>query len=201
MVNAALTGGIATGKSYCLSRFLALGAAVIDADRLARDAVAPGTSGFTRVVDRFGASVLAPDGTLNRQALGRIVFADAGARAALEAIIHPYVYEHITQWLAALPSATPVAIADIPLLFETGRRYNFDRVIVCACDPGVQLQRLMARNGLSEAEARARISAQMPIEEKVALADFVIRTDGSFSDTDRAVDEVFAHLLRTQGQT
>ena len=109
MVRAALTGGIATGKSYCLSRFAALGAATIDADRLARDAVAPGTPGLQRVVERFGAGILLPDGTLDRPALGRIVFGDRGARADLEAIIHPEVYRRIGEWLADLPAGTRVA--------------------------------------------------------------------------------------------
>jgi dephospho-CoA kinase len=195
MVKAALTGGIATGKSYCLARFVTLGAAVIDADRLARDAVAPATPGLARVVDRFGPAVLLADGSLNRPVLGRIVFVDPAARADLEGIIHPVVYERITQWLAGLSSDVRVAIADIPLLFETGRRYSFDRVIVCACEPAEQLRRVMARDRLSEADARARIDAQMPLAEKLARADFVVMTDGSFSDTDREIDRVFRALL------
>jgi dephospho-CoA kinase len=195
MVKAALTGGIATGKSYCLSRFAHLGASVIDADLVARAAVAPGTPGIHRVIERFGSGVQLPDGSLNRPALGRIVFADARARADLEAIIHPVVHDEITRWLTALPPETRVAIADIPLFFETGRRYAVDRVIVCACDPAEQLRRLMMRNALSEADARARIHAQMSIEEKIARADFVVRTDGTFADTDRAVDAVYQALL------
>lgn len=194
MVRAALTGGIATGKSYCLARFVAHGAEVIDADFLARDAVATGTPGLAQVVTRFGSSMLLPDGSLNRPALGRIVFSDAAARADLEAIIHPFVYERITEWLAALPSETHVAIADIPLLFETGRRYTFDRVIVCACEPAEQLRRVIAR-GLTEADALARIVAQMPIADKIARADLVVRTDGTFADTDREVDAAYRALL------
>jgi dephospho-CoA kinase len=196
MLRAALTGGIATGKSYALSRFAQLGAATIDADRLAREAVAPGTSGLARVIERFGPSILLPDGSLDRAALGRIVFADRIARADLEAIIHPEVYRRIGQWFADLPAGTRVAMADIPLLFETGQEHDFDRVVVCACSPAEQLRRLMARDGLSEAAARARLDAQWPIEAKIARADIVIRTDGSYAETDRAVSRAY-EMLKT----
>lgn len=194
MVRAALTGGIATGKSYCLSRFAALGAATVDADRLARDAVAPGTPGLQRVVERFGAGILLPGGSLDRPALGRIVFADRAARADLEAIIHPEVYRRIGEWFADLPAGTRVAIADIPLLFETGQEHDFDRVIVAACAPAEQLRRLMARDNLSREAALARLEAQWPIEAKVARADVVIQTDGSFAETDAAVKRALWRL-------
>jgi dephospho-CoA kinase len=194
MRRAALTGGIATGKSYCLGRFAALGAAVVDADRLARDAVAPGTPGLARVVERFGAEYLKPDGTLDRPALGRLVFSDRTARADLEAIIHPDVYRRIDEWFANLPGGTRVAIADIPLLFETGHQHDFEVVIVCACSSAEQLRRLMVRDGLTEAAARARLDAQWPIEEKIARAHVVIRTDGGFAATDRAVGKTYESL-------
>jgi dephospho-CoA kinase len=194
MRRAALTGGIATGKSYCLGRFAALGAAVVDADRLARDAVAPGSTGLARVVERFGADYLKPDGTLDRAALGRLVFSDRTARADLEAIIHPDVYRRIDEWFANLPGGTRVAIADIPLLFETGHQHDFEVVIVCACSPAEQLRRLMARDGLTDAAARARLDAQWPIEEKVARAHIVIRTDAGFAETDRAVGKAYESL-------
>jgi dephospho-CoA kinase len=196
MVRAALTGGIATGKSYCLSRFAQLNVPVIDADVLARHAVTPGSPGLTRVVNEFGSDVLRPDGTLDRAALGRIVFADRTARARLEAIIHPEVYQRISEWFANLPAGTRVAIADIPLLFETGHQHDFDRVIVCVCEPGEQLRRLMERDRLPEQAARARIEAQWPIADKASRADFVIRTDGSFADTDRAIAKVLDALPR-----
>jgi dephospho-CoA kinase len=194
MRRAALTGGIATGKSYCLARFAALGAAVVDADRLARDAVAPGTEGLAHVVERFGPAFLLPDGSLDRPALGRLVFTDRTARADLEAIIHPEVYRRVGEWFANLPARTRVAIADIPLLFETGHQHDFEVVIVCACTPEEQLRRLMVRDGLSEEAARARLDAQWPIDEKVARAHVVIRTDGPFGETDRAVARVYESL-------
>jgi dephospho-CoA kinase len=195
MLRAALTGGIATGKSYCLQRFAALGVPIVDADRLARDAVEPGSQGLAAVVHRFGRAVLRPDGSLDRPALGRIVFADTTARADLEAIVHPEVYHRIRRWFASLAPGTRLAIADIPLLFETGHQHEFDKVIVVACDPGEQLRRLMVRDHLTSAEAKARLAAQWPIDVKVARADHVIRTDGTFSDTDRAVDDIFGLLM------
>jgi dephospho-CoA kinase len=195
MLRVGLTGGIATGKSYCLARFAALGAAVVDADRLARDAVAPGSRALEAVSLRFGPAILLPDGSLDRAALGRIVFSDRAARADLEAIVHPEVYRGIGEWFASSPPATRLAIADIPLLFETGHSHDFDRVVVAACDPHQQLTRLMARDRLSETEARARLNAQWPIEEKVARADHVIRTGGTLADTDAQVRTVYELLI------
>ena len=196
MLRVALTGGIATGKSYCLAHFAELGAPVVDADKLARDAVSTGSPGLRAVVQRFGAEVLGADGSLDRSALGRIVFGDARARAALEAIIHPEVYRHIREWFANLPSGTRVAIADIPLVFETGHNHDFDAVIVAACTPEEQVRRVVARDGLSEREARARLAAQWPIEEKVKRADHVIWTDRGFAETDRQTQEVYERLVR-----
>ena len=195
MLRVALTGGIATGKSYCLARFASLGVPVIDADRLARDAVAPGSRALGAVAARFGATILLPDGTLDRASLGRIVFTDRAARADLEAIVHPEVYRRIGEWFATLLPGTRIAIADIPLLFETGQNHDFDRVIVAACDPREQLRRLMLRDGLTEPDARARLDAQWPIEEKAARAHHVIRTDGTVGDTDAQVQTIYELLI------
>ena len=194
MLRVALTGGIATGKSYCLVHFAELGVPVVDADKLAREAVTPGSAGLRAIVARFGAEVLAADGSLDRPALGRVVFADPRARAALEAIIHPEVYRHIREWFANLPAGTRVAMADIPLVFETGHNHDFDAVVVAACDPAEQVRRVVARDGLSEREARARLAAQWPIDEKVKRATHTIWTDRGFSETDRQITEVAARL-------
>jgi dephospho-CoA kinase len=196
MIQAALTGGIATGKSYCLARFQALGYPTIDADRLARLVVAPGSPGLAAVVERFGASLLREDGLLDRSALARIVFADGAARADLEAIVHPEVYRRIREWFANIPVGPRAAIADIPLLFETGHQHDFDCVIVAACSAEEQLRRLVDRDGLSEPDARARIEAQWPIDEKVERADYVIRTDGGFVNTDSEIQRVYEQILR-----
>jgi dephospho-CoA kinase len=197
----ALTGGIATGKSHCLRAFAALGVRTLDADVLARQAVEPGTAGLTAVVARFGPSVLRPDGALDRTALGRIVFADPAARRDLEAIVHPVVYAAIEDH-AQRPafdeceqaSGSGFSLIDIPLLFETGREGDFDRVVVAACRDDQQLTRLMARDGLGEAEARARIATQIPVAQKASRADYVIDTSGAPADTDRQVIEVFERL-------
>ena len=195
MLRVGLTGGIGTGKSYCLGRFATLGVPVIDADALARDAVAPGTPGLAAIAARFGPGVLAADGALDRPALGRLVFGDTKARAALEAIVHPDVYRRIREWFANLPAGTRIAIADIPLLFETGHNHDFDEVVVAACDPEEQVRRVTARDNLTDAEARARLAAQWPIEEKVKRAHYVIWTDRGFADTDGQVGTVYARLI------
>jgi dephospho-CoA kinase len=194
----ALTGGIATGKSHVRAHFEHLGIPTIDADILARDAVAPGSAGLAAVVRRFGTGICDADGTLNRRKVGAIVFRDPEARRDLEQIVHPYVREMMERWFASLdPERVPFAVADVPLLFEGRREADFDAVIVTACEPGTQLNRLMARDGLDEAEARQRIAAQWPLPDKIAKADYVIRTDGSLDATNRQVDEI-ASTLRAQ---
>lgn len=189
----ALTGGIATGKSHCLERFQALGAPVIDADVLAREAVAAGSAPLKAVAARFGPSVLQRDGTLDREAVARMVFADPAARRDLEAIVHPFVYARIKAWFGTLGTAR-VAIADIPLLYETGHASDFDRVVVAACPPEVQLQRLIQRSNLSASEAARRIASQLPIDAKVDLADHVVDTSGTIEETDRQVEDVWRRL-------
>jgi len=192
----ALTGGIATGKSHVRARFEALGVPTIDSDVLAREAVAPGTPGLAAVVYRFGRDLLDAGGALDRQKLATMVFADPDARKALEAIIHPHVRQATDQWFADLdPLQHPYAIADIPLLYEVGREGDFDAVIVAACDPDTQVRRVMKRDGVSEAEARQRLAAQSPIEDKIRRADYVIRTDGTVADTDEQVRDIYARLV------
>jgi dephospho-CoA kinase len=186
MVRVALTGGIATGKSTVLALLRQRGIRTIDADILAREVVAPGAPAYGEVIARFGLDVLGDTGAIDRRALAAIVFADASARADLEAIVHPAVYAAIEGWFAALPP--------IPLLFETGRQGDFDEVVVVACPPDEQVRRVMARDAATEAEARARIAAQWPIERKVAAADHVIWTTGTQADTERQVDELLSDL-------
>jgi dephospho-CoA kinase len=201
LLRVALTGGIATGKSHCLRWFTQHGVSTIDADQLAREAIGPGSKGLEAVMRRFGSAIVGPYGLVNRAALGRIVFADDAARRDLEAIIHPYVFEAIQKWFEGLRTAgaaggrpATIAMADIPLLYETSHEQDFDRVVVVACSPATQLARLVARERLSEAEARQRIGTQLPIDEKRARASLVIDTDGSFADTDRQCAAVLANL-------
>ncbi|MGE3276124.1 MAG: dephospho-CoA kinase [Vicinamibacterales bacterium] len=190
----ALTGGIATGKSYVAQRLIAAGVPVIDADVLAREAVRPGSAGLVAVRARFGDAVIAQDGTLDRKALAAIVFHDERARRDLEGIIHPEVRAAIDGFFEALPADTPFAVADIPLLFETGREGEFDAVVVAACPARMQRERVMHRDAASWDEASRRIAAQMPIDQKMRRADFVIRTDGTHADTDRQVEKLLATL-------
>jgi dephospho-CoA kinase len=197
MRRVALTGGIATGKSHVRAEFERLGVPTIDADVLARDVVAVGTPGLQAVIARFGRGVLDATGALDRRALASIVFADIDARRDLEQIIHPAVRSAIDTWFASLSDAPPgFAVADIPLLYETGRERDFAAVVVTACDPDTQIKRVMARDGSTEAEARARLAAQLPIEEKTRRADYTIFTDGSFEQTDERVREVLGALSR-----
>jgi dephospho-CoA kinase len=198
MRRVALTGGIATGKSYVRERFERLGVPTSDADTFARAVVAPGTDGLAEVVRAFGPEILDSEGALDRRRLAAIVFPDAERRRELEAIVHPAVRRATDAWYEHLEPTIRFAIADIPLLYETGRDRDFDTVIVAASDAATQLARLMARDRLAETEARLRIVAQLPIEEKVRRADYVIRTDGSFEDTDRQVKEVFDKLNALQ---
>jgi len=194
-LRAALTGGIATGKSFCLAEFAAAGVPVVDADRLARDVVAPGTPGLAAVAARFGAGAIGPDGAVDRPVLARLIFGDARARRDLEAIVHPGVYRAIERWYAELGDrGEPLGIADIPLLYETGREVDFDIVIVASCPPEMQVERLMARNGLTREEARLRLAAQMPIGEKTERADHVIDTSGTHEETRAQAARVLREL-------
>ena len=178
-------------------RFEKLGVPTIDSDTLAHEVIAQGTPGCEAVVRRFGRSIVSQSGEVDRQKLGAIVFADSAARRDLEAIVHPAVRAAIDHWFLSLdPSKHPFAIADIPLLYEVNREKGFAEVIVTACDPATQLRRVMERTGLTEWEARQRLAAQLPIDEKIRRADYVIRTDGSLADTDKQVKRVVEELKR-----
>jgi dephospho-CoA kinase len=195
MLKIAVTGGIATGKSHVLDRFRRRGVPCLDADVLAHGVTSAGTEATAAIVSRFGDGFLAADGSVDRKKLGPIVFADPAARHDLEAIVHPAVYRAIAAGLRAfeLIGGDPVAVVDVPLLYETGHAGDFDRVIVTTCSPSLQLARLLER-GMSEGEARQRIAVQWPADEKAARADFVIATDGTFEETDRQVDEILKNL-------
>jgi dephospho-CoA kinase len=196
MLKVALTGGIATGKSPVLDRFRQLGVPCLDADALAHGVMAPDTEATRAIAARFGADVLAVDGSVNRKKLAAIVFADAAARHDLEAIVHPAVYRAIAAGLRAfeLIGDSPVAVVDVPLLYETGHAGDFDHVVATVCPPAMQLTRLVNR-GLSHAEALQRIAAQMPAEEKASRADFQISTDGTPEDTAAQVERIWRTVL------
>ena len=197
MLKVALTGGIATGKSHVLGQFRSRGVPCLDADDLAHGVTAAGTEATAAIAARFGRDVLGPDGAVDRAKLGPIVFADPAARRDLEAIVHPAVYRAISAGLRAfeLIGHDRFALVDVPLLYETGAEKNFDRVIVTACLPATQLARLRER-GMSDEAARQRVAAQWPTDEKVARADFVVTTDGSFEQTDAQIDAIYRKLQR-----
>ncbi|MCU1385213.1 MAG: coaE [Acidobacteria bacterium] len=195
MLKIALTGGIATGKSYVLDRFRQHGVPCLDADELAHGVTAAETEATAAIAARFGADILAPDGSVDRRKLGPIVFADVSARRELEAIVHPAVYRAIAAGIRAfeLMGDGGFAIVAVPLLFETGAEKTFDTIIVTACAPETQMKRLIER-GLTEEGARQRLAAQWPTERKTAGADFVITTDGSVAETNDQVARVIATL-------
>jgi dephospho-CoA kinase len=194
MLKVGLTGSIAVGKSYVAQVFAECGAKVLDADRTAREVVAPGTPGLAAIVAEFGAEILLPDGALNRAKVGEIVFADAAKRNALNAITHPLVWAaqdaQLKLWELEQPDG--VALVDAALMIESGGYKRFDKLVVAYCRPEIQLARLMKRNGLTAAEATQRIAAQMPQEDKKRYADYLIDTSEGFEDTARQVRELYA---------
>jgi dephospho-CoA kinase len=194
MMKVALTGGIATGKSYVFDRLKERGIPVIDADELVHEALAAGTPASNAIASRFGSGLLQPDGSINRKLLGVEVFRDADVRRHIESILHPIVYDAIQKWFGSLDK--PFGVASIPLLYETGREGDFDFVAVTVVPADVQLQRLRERDGLSEAGARQRIAAQLPAEAKASRGNFVIDTNGTKLDTDRQVNNLVETLRK-----
>ena len=192
MTRIALTGGIASGKSFVAAELEALGAVIIDSDVLARDVVAPGTPGLAAVVGRFGDAVLRADGELDRAALGAIVFADDAARADLNAIVHPLVRARAEEIEEGV--ADGVVVHVIPLLVEAGLVDGFDRVIVVDLPVEDQIRRLMARNGVTREQAEARVRAQATREERLAVADRIVDNAGDPAATVAQVDEIWTWL-------
>ncbi len=188
-----LTGGIASGKSTVARKLEQLGAVTIDADVLARDVVALGTEGLKAVVARFGDSVLAANGSLDRRALARVIFADPRARADLNAIIHPLVRERAAELEAAAPAGA-VVVHVIPLLVETGQQDRFDVVVVVDTTVEEQLRRLTRRDGLTRTEAEQRVAAQASREERLGAATHVIDSSGPVQETMRQVGELWRSL-------
>lgn len=196
MLKVGLTGSIAVGKSYVCEVLRELGAFVLDADQTAREVVAAGSKGLALIAEKFGGEVLTATGELDRAAMAAIVFADEGKRKLLNSIVHPLVFEAQNRWLLEKEQADPhgVAVIDAALMIESGGYKRFQKIIVVWCEPDVQLQRLMLRNNLSEAEALKRINAQMPQEEKKRYADFLIDTTDGFESARRQTIEVFNQL-------
>jgi dephospho-CoA kinase len=192
-----LTGGIGSGKSTVSGLLAARGAVVIDADRIAREVVEPGTPGLAAVVEAFGEQALRPDGSLDRAALAAIVFADPAARGRLDGIVHPLVRARSAELAAAVPDDA-VVVHDVPLLVETGQTASYDVVLVVQADPEVRVRRLV-RRGLSEDDARARIAAQATDEQRRAVADVVLDNDGTEEELAAQVDRFWTERVRPAG--
>jgi len=196
-----LTGGIACGKSTVAAMLAELGAFVVDADRIAREVVMPGEPALAEVAAVFGQAVIRDDGSLDRKKLGEIVFADPEKRKRLEAILHPAIRERMWATIRRVKADEPgrIVVADIPLLYETGQEHLYDGVIVVYVPRVVQIERLLQRNPeLSEAQARERIQAQMDIERKKELADWVIDNSGDPEATRRQVEALWRRLAGTE---
>jgi dephospho-CoA kinase len=197
MFRLGLTGGIGSGKSTVSARLAHHGAIVIDYDQLARDAVAVGTPALAAIVERFGADVILPDGTLDRPALGTVVFGDDAARVDLEAITHPAIVELAIEQEATVPD-DGVVVHDHPLLVEMGMAAFCDLVVVVDAPEDVQVERLVAQRGMTEADARARMAAQASREERLTEADVVLENTGSIADLEARVDELWNERVRSQ---
>jgi dephospho-CoA kinase len=195
-----LTGGIGSGKSAVSRLLRSYGAVVVDADLVAREVVDVGTPGLAAVVDAFGPEVLRTDGSLDRAALGRRVFTDPEALARLNGITHPLIAERSRElFRQAADSRARVLVHDVALLVENGLHRNYDDVVVVAAEPATQLDRLVRLRGMAEDEARARIAAQAPLEDKLAVATHVIRNDGPLEDLAPQVERLWLSLLTAAG--
>ena len=199
MLLVGLTGGIGTGKSTVARMLARRGAVVVDADELARRAVAPGTPGHAEVVARFGRDILAPDGSIDRKRLADVVFSDPAARRDLEAIVHPEVARMFAEEAARHLGTDHVVVYVAPLLVETGRADEFDVLVVVTAPEEAQVERLVRERGMTEEEVRARIAAQLPQEEKAARADVVLDNGGPLEELERQVDELWRALRAQAG--
>ena len=195
MLRIGLTGGIGSGKSTVARLLAARGAVVVDADRIAREVLEPGTPGLAAVVDEFGPGVLADDGSLDRAALAAIVFSDDGARRRLDALVHPRVRQRSAELMAAAPPDA-VVVNDVPLLVETGQAGSYDLVLVVEADPETRVARLVGR-GLSERDARDRMAAQATDAERRAVADVVLDNSGTPEQLAEQVDRFWRERVAT----
>ncbi len=190
-----LTGGIASGKTTVAHLLAELGAFVVDADQLAHAMMQPGGRAYDRVVQRFGKQILDDDGRIVRPRLARQIFEDEKARRDLNSIVHPEVRAATERRIAEYEGRAMVAVFDAALLVETGHYRDFQRLVVVRCRRETQIRRLLARDGLSTTEAEARIDSQAPMREKLAVADYVIDTEGTLRETRKQIEEVYAALL------
>jgi len=202
MLLVGLTGNIASGKSTVARMFTDLGAHGIDADRIVHGLLRSGTQTHVNIVRAFGAQILGPDGEIDRRKLGQIVFSDADKRLQLNALTHPDVEAALVRQISDLKQSFShgIVIVDAALMIETGGYKMYRRLIVVTCSPELQIERIMERVGMSEADARARMRSQMPSEEKVKLADYVIDTSGTLGQTRDQVEAIYPDLVELETQ-
>jgi dephospho-CoA kinase len=202
MISIGLTGGLASGKSLVARIFKSLGCALIDTDAIARDVVVPGTAGWQAVVKEFGPHILAENNTIDRPKLAGIIFNDAGRREILNSILHPLIMRAVREQAAAIEAGDPdaVVVVDVPLLIECGMQDDFDEVVVVWTPRETQISRMMERDGLPEAEARQRLAAQLPLDQKKAYATFVVENDADEEKTEAQVRRIFSDLKRGRGR-
>ncbi len=198
MLQVGLTGNIAVGKSHASNVLAELGAHVIDADNIVHDLFRPGSATHDKVVAAFGPQILGEDHVIDRKVLGDIVFHQPEQRLLLNAIVHPDVVAEIMRrsFELAKQDFNGIVVTDAALLVESGFYRTQDRLIVVYCDPALQLARVMSRYGLSAEDAKLRIAAQMPTEEKLKLADYTIDTSGTYNDTREQVEKIYRDLMR-----
>jgi dephospho-CoA kinase len=196
MVKVGLTGGLASGKTFVAGVFERLGCRVAYADRMGHETLEPGGEAYHDVIRTFGPSIVAENGSIDRKKLGAIVFAQNSRLDELNALIHPHVFRRQEAFFAEVERADSkaVAVVEAAIMIETGSYKRYDKLVLAACPPEVQIRRYMHREGASEAQARARLDRQMPLDEKRKYADYVIDTSGTKVDTERQVREVYAIL-------
>jgi len=198
MLKVGLTGGIGCGKSHILREFHKLGVYTIDADEIAHEVILPDQSAYEQILEIFGPEILASDRTINRKKLGERVFSNEQAREKLSQIVHPLVLEEEARRVAEIEERedpkSPILMVDAALMVETGSYRKYDCVVVVYCTPQVQLQRVIARDRLSEEEALQRIQSQMPLLEKIKYADYIIENSGRFSETNEQIKHIFTEL-------
>ncbi len=198
MLHVGLTGNIASGKSQAALVFAELGAHIIDADLIVHGLLTCGTPTAGKIVESFGSEVLNPDGSINRKKLAAVVFSQSDKRLLLNSLVHPDVRREVQRRIAELEERFPgggIIIVDAALMVESGSYKFYDRLIVVICDPALQLARIVNRDGLSIEEAKARIAAQMPAQEKVKLADYTIEASGTFKETREQIEAIYRDLV------
>jgi dephospho-CoA kinase len=201
MLHVGLTGNIASGKSQAALVFAELGAHIIDADRIVHGLLSGHTATAKSIAESFGETVLNPDGSIDRKKLAAIVFSDPAKRLLLNSIVHPEVRREVFRRIAELEAECPgggIVIVDAALMVESGGYRYYDRLVVVVCDPALQLARIVSRDGLSIEDAKARMAAQMPVQEKVKVADYTIDTSGTFVETRAQIEAIYQDLLSVQ---